>query len=129
MLVAIIDRSIGALSTCLEKGKSFVEFGTENGDRESPWWLASDPHGTQMASIIHELDPLCKLYVAKVGTSRDEILNRDCIKRVRGQCSLPFSFSFFAPLVWVSILSIQQLTLNVYRQSSGLSKRKLISSH
>jgi hypothetical protein len=80
-----VDRSIGALSSCIEKGKSFVEFSTESGDRESPWWLASDPHGTQMASIIHELDPLCKLYVAKVGTSRGEILNRHCIKRVRRQ--------------------------------------------
>jgi hypothetical protein len=45
------------------EGKSFVY----DGSYESPWWHASIPHGTQMASLICAIDPCCELYIAKVG--------------------------------------------------------------
>ena len=65
--VAIIDNGIDgtlpSLSRRIVDGISFVE---DWEGRESPWWLASDPHGTQMASFIHQLDPFCDLYIAKV---------------------------------------------------------------
>jgi hypothetical protein len=44
-------------------GKSFVY----EGSLVSPWWHASVPHGTQMASLICAIDPCCQLFVAKVG--------------------------------------------------------------
>jgi hypothetical protein len=44
-------------------GQSFVY----DGFSESPWWYASVPHGTQMASLLCSIDPCCELYVAKVG--------------------------------------------------------------
>jgi hypothetical protein len=45
-------------------GESFVY--EENG-RKSSWYLAADPHGTQMASLIGAIDPQCEIYIAKVG--------------------------------------------------------------
>ena len=65
--VAIIDNGIdgtlSSLSRRISDGISLVE---DWEGRESPWWLASHPHGTQMASFIHQLDPFCELYIAKV---------------------------------------------------------------
>lgn len=43
-------------------GKSFVH----EQDRVSPWYLASNPHGTQMANLVCAIDPLCQLFVAKI---------------------------------------------------------------
>ncbi len=65
--VAVIDNGVdGTLSTLSERiidGQSLVE---DFDGHESPWWLASHPHGTQMASFIHQLDPCCGLYIVKV---------------------------------------------------------------
>ncbi|CAK7215119.1 hypothetical protein SCUCBS95973_002370 [Sporothrix curviconia] len=47
-------------------GKSFVY----EQDRVSPWYLASNPHGTQMANLLCAIDPLCQLFVAKIADSR-----------------------------------------------------------
>ena len=47
----------------IEKGFSFVE---SFEGRESPWFIASHRHGTQMACLIHELDPFCAFYIAKI---------------------------------------------------------------
>jgi hypothetical protein len=47
----------------IRKGISYV-YKTK---KESPWWLAIDPHGTQMADFICKLDPYCELYIAKAG--------------------------------------------------------------
>src|ERR1051326_393621 len=59
--VLIIDTGIDILGApelagCVEKGKSFVQNTTERGSRESPWFLVSEVHGTQMASLIHDID-------------------------------------------------------------------------
>ena len=48
-------------------GKSFVY----ERDRHSPWYLASNPHGTQMANLLCAIDPLCQLFVAKIADSHD----------------------------------------------------------
>ena len=58
-----IDGTLSILSRTIIDGISFVE---DYKGRESPWWLAYHPHGTQMASFIHQLDPCCGLYIAKV---------------------------------------------------------------
>ncbi|OAA56717.1 Peptidase S8/S53, subtilisin/kexin/sedolisin [Niveomyces insectorum RCEF 264] len=44
------------------EGRSFVH----EQDRVSPWYLASNPHGTQMANLVCAIDPLCQLFVAKI---------------------------------------------------------------
>ncbi|KAF3808686.1 hypothetical protein GCG54_00006554 [Colletotrichum gloeosporioides] len=46
-------------------GKSFVH----EQDRVSPWYLASNPIGTQMANLVCAIDPLCQLFVAKIADS------------------------------------------------------------
>ncbi|KAK3307832.1 uncharacterized protein B0T15DRAFT_86228 [Chaetomium strumarium] len=51
-----------SLSSRIELGCSFVG----ETAKLSPWSFASNPHGTQMANLICAIDPLCKLYVAKV---------------------------------------------------------------
>ena len=53
---------------------------------ESPWWLASDPHGSQMASFIRQIDPRCSLYVAKVCDGSSGIQPAR-IAQVRGRSS------------------------------------------
>ena len=58
-----IDTTLSSLSRRIVDGHSYVE---DFEGRESPWWLASHPHGTQMASFIHQLDPFCGFYIAKV---------------------------------------------------------------
>ena len=58
-----VDGTLSTLSECILDGVSLVE---DFEGRESPWWLASHPHGTQMASFIHQLDPFCYLYVIKI---------------------------------------------------------------
>jgi hypothetical protein len=87
--VAVIDTGVDlsdkklAISVEEGKGKSFVYTKTErNQHRESPWYLASEAHGTQMASLILDIDPLCHLYIAKVGTDRKSIIKEENIEDV-----------------------------------------------
>ena len=65
--IAVIDTGVDPDSIkCAEiRGASFVS--SESG--ESPWWFSYHPHGTQMAKVITELNPSCRLLVAKVGDS------------------------------------------------------------
>lgn len=65
--VAVIDTGVDPDSIkCSEiRGASFVS--SESG--ESPWWFSYHPHGTQMGKVITELNPYCRLLVAKVGDS------------------------------------------------------------
>lgn len=52
-------------------GASFVH--KSNGSKESPWWLASDPHGSHIANLVSQLDPCCDLYIAKVAESKNQL--------------------------------------------------------
>ena len=102
-----VDSTLEGISEYIEQGQSFV---TSNGWRESPWWVASDPHGTQMATIIRRLDPLCKLLIAKVGTTRDDININNLI-----------------PVRHFDPNSIFDLELTNYRQFTGPGPKKSIS--
>jgi hypothetical protein len=53
-------------------GASFVR----EKSRESPWYCPVDPHGTQMATIIRELDPECNLFVARVCSTKRDLSQR-----------------------------------------------------
>lgn len=83
--VAVIDNGVDqcrtSISDSIERGESFVEIRSESGMvRESPWWLVADPHGTQMASLITQVNPYCKLYVGKVGRYRGDLLVENVVK-------------------------------------------------
>jgi len=75
--VAIIDNGVdqilSSLSKNITKGQSFVERYTTTENRESPWWIAADPHGTQMASLVLDANPCCELYIAKAGRFRKDL--------------------------------------------------------
>jgi hypothetical protein len=83
--VAVLDTGVDISNELLkgqiEKGFSFVEFGDP--PCESPWWLASDHHGTQMASVIRAIDPNCKLFIAKVGIDRRHVIDPSNVLDVR----------------------------------------------
>lgn len=68
--VALIDTGVNpGLSAAFDPmSTSFVH--TAGG--ESPWFCSHHPHGTQMARIISQLDPSCKILVIKISeTGRD----------------------------------------------------------
>lgn len=76
--VAIIDNGAdkirSSIKNSIAKGVSYVTGGPASGDRILPWWMVSDPHGTQMASLIAKANPFCRLYIARVGKLRQDIL-------------------------------------------------------
>ncbi|CAG9975209.1 unnamed protein product [Clonostachys byssicola] len=75
--VAIIDNGADrvrfAYRHLIAKGQSYVNAEVTGSDRLLPWWMVSDPHGTQMASLIGQTNPYCSLYVARVGRGRNDI--------------------------------------------------------
>lgn len=70
--VALIDTGVDPNSIRCSRvtGASFVP--PEAG--EYPWWVSQNPHGTQMAKIITELDPYCHLLVAKMSDTGMDIM-------------------------------------------------------
>jgi hypothetical protein len=68
--VAVIDNGVdpGSIDCRGVTGASFVP--SETG--ESNWWYVKHPHGTSMARIISEINPHCRLLVAKVGDKRTD---------------------------------------------------------
>jgi Subtilase family len=93
--VAIIDTGVDIsnplLRARIQNGISYVQYGYEC--RESPWWLASDPHGTQMVSLIQNIDPNSKLFIAKVGIDRKHVIEPEKILKVRSPLSSQYSNS------------------------------------
>ncbi|KAJ0130183.1 Oxidoreductase BOA1 [Fusarium oxysporum f. sp. albedinis] len=73
--VAILDTGIGSIffpgSERKVTGRSFVTNSLPERELESPWWISSDPHGSQMANIIAQLDPTCELVICKVAEKRN----------------------------------------------------------
>jgi len=82
--IAIIDNGADMIRTTLNdkiaKGFSFVTADSEAGNQVLPWWTVSDPHGTQMASLIVRVNPFCSLYIARVGKGRKDILPSNAAK-------------------------------------------------
>jgi hypothetical protein len=73
--VAVIDNGADYVRTTIseniQEGISFVH--TANRKYILPWWFVADPHGPQMAYLIRTVNPFCQLYIARVGTSRDDV--------------------------------------------------------
>ena len=96
--VAVIDngtdRIKGGFKTQIATGISYVTATSESKDRILPWWTVADSHGTQMASYISQVNQYCRLYIARVGKGRRDILPGNAVK-VRYMASL-LSFGAFA---------------------------------
>ena len=92
--VAIIDNGVDStlptLSNAVQAGVSLDEY---DSGCQDPWWLASHPHGTQMANFVHQLDPFCHLYIAKV-CDQDTGIDPDIVADVsKGSSWLGYSVS------------------------------------
>lgn len=75
--IAIIDNGMDVHSLTekwknISIGRSFVKADLD--DTYLPWLSASDPHGTQVASIIRKLNPFCNLYILRAGKSHKDIM-------------------------------------------------------
>ncbi|CRG83434.1 Serine/threonine-protein kinase smg-1 [Talaromyces islandicus] len=72
--VAIIDNGADKIRSpigpWIDKGISYVS-SDRDGNTPRPWWMVADAHGTQMASLINNVNPYCRLYIARVGKGRD----------------------------------------------------------
>jgi hypothetical protein len=69
-------------------GRSFVNIPAAQRERESPWWCATDPHGSHVANIISKIDPTCDFYICKIA---DDKYHLD-IPRVVAVSSNAFNF-------------------------------------
>ena len=84
--VAIIDNGADRVRSRfrnqIAKGQSFVSVDEFHNDQPLPWWMVSDAHGTQMASLVSQTNPYCRLYIARVGTRRNDIRAESAIKAI-----------------------------------------------
>jgi hypothetical protein len=76
--VAILDSGINGtrfpLQSHKRQGRSFVWRDNGKGhESEASWWLAVDPHGSQMANIISQLDPFCVFYFFQIADNMNYI--------------------------------------------------------
>jgi hypothetical protein len=79
--VAVIDNGVdpGSITCHSIHGASFIA--SNNG--ESNWWYVTNSHGTKMARIITELNPHCRLLIAKVAEGRKDINEAKIVEAVR----------------------------------------------
>lgn len=84
--VAIIDNGADRIRSkfrhMIAKGQSFVTSDLLGPDRSLPWWMVSDPHGTQMASLIGQTNYYCRLYIARVGKGHNDVHPADAANAV-----------------------------------------------
>lgn len=83
--VAILDSGVNRtrfpLQSCERQGRSFVWRDNGKGHQsEASWWLAVDPHGSQMANIISQLDPFCMFYFIQIAENMNYIELPNVIK-------------------------------------------------
>ena len=74
--VAIIDNGAdqfrSTISCNIEYGMSFMKEGPAS-TGYLPWYTAADPHGTQMAYLIRNVNDWCRLYPLRAGSLREDI--------------------------------------------------------
>ncbi|GES57672.1 hypothetical protein ATEIFO6365_0001096100 [Aspergillus terreus] len=84
--IAIIDNGAdkirSPIGSMIEKGISYVSSDLL-GKAPRPWWMVADAHGTQMASLIGQINPYCRLYIARVGKGRADIDPKKAAKAIR----------------------------------------------
>jgi len=76
--VAILDSGVNGTRFPLQsherQGRSFVWRDNGKGHQsEASWWLAVDPHGSQMANIISQIDPSCVFYFFQIADNMNYI--------------------------------------------------------
>ncbi|KUI59785.1 Major intracellular serine protease [Cytospora mali] len=86
--VAIIDNGVdgirASVKAMIAKGISYVAGGPYTPDQVEtlPWWMVADPHGTHMASLVGQINQYCRLYIARVGKGRTDILIENAVKAI-----------------------------------------------
>ena len=119
--IAIIDSGMARPSSSNRTrdvvGASFVY---QDG-KESPWFLPIDPHGTQMAAIIQELNPECKLYVARICSEKGKLLS-ERVSKVGNHVTDP------ALVIGVHPARMLTMASHLHRQLTGPANRKSTSS-
>lgn len=68
-------------------------------NEEQPWWHATEPHGTQMATLICSINPFCDLYVVKVAESNASGITGPNVAKVRA-ISFPIISSLVLSWKW-----------------------------
>lgn len=85
--MAIIDNGADKfrhrIRDCIERGVSYAKADKRSADSILPWWIVSDPHGMQMASLVSAANPWCGLYIARVGEGRRDIFPEDAVQAVK----------------------------------------------
>ncbi|UNI23916.1 hypothetical protein JDV02_009707 [Purpureocillium takamizusanense] len=76
--IAILDSGVNGTRFPLQRqdrqGRSFVWRDNGKGHQsEASWWLAVDPHGSQMANVISQLDPSCIFYFVQIADNMNYI--------------------------------------------------------
>ncbi|KFA46532.1 hypothetical protein S40293_09874 [Stachybotrys chartarum IBT 40293] len=101
--VAILDSGVNGTQFPLHsherQGRSFVWRDNGKGhESEASWWLAVDPHGSQMANIISQLDPFCKFYFFQIADNMNYIELPTVIKALEWaiKCKVDFINCSFA---------------------------------
>ncbi|KAL4923524.1 S8 family peptidase [Aspergillus undulatus] len=83
--VAVIDNGADKIRSpigpWIDKGVSYVS-SDRLGEAPRPWWMVADAHGTQMASLINNVNPYCRLYIARVGKGRADIDPKKAAKAI-----------------------------------------------
>jgi hypothetical protein len=83
--VAIIDNGLDLWTRPGEeiRGKSFVMsegIGNTNAKSYLPWFTASHAHGTQLASVIKEINPSVELIMFRISTSQHDVIEENAVK-------------------------------------------------
>ena len=132
--VAIIDngadRIRSRIGEMIAKGVSYVTADLLGSDRILPWWMVSDAHGTQMASLIGQTNPYCRLYIAHVGKGRKDILTKNSTKvstHLPGLFLYSFSHQVQEFLVYMPNTVSLTFRVRVDRLSSGPSNKRSTS--
>jgi hypothetical protein len=65
-----IDWSYAKEIKCL--GRSFYVERRQDFDRQKPWYVSSDDHGTLMAALVQKICPTAKVYMARLHQTESE---------------------------------------------------------
>ena len=75
--IALIDNGVDQMRSLISEniasGASFVRAGGRTEVPALPWYTAADAHGTQMASLMREVNRWCRIYPARVGSLQLDI--------------------------------------------------------
>lgn len=79
--IAIIGNGVDTTSSTVKTNNYVGGISYAGADgRIWPWYVGSDPYGTHAVSLIQKVNPFCRLYIARVGEGREDILPENVAK-------------------------------------------------